>query len=68
MLYEKYFPLGLAKGQTFLGRASELTLLQRNIKAGRHTLLIAPRKYGKTSLIKEAIKKVKYPSVDVDFF
>jgi uncharacterized protein len=68
MLYERYFPLGLAQGQTFLGRSSELTLLQRNIKSGRHTLLIAPRKYGKTSLIKEAIKKVNYPSVDIDFF
>lgn len=68
MLYEKYFPLGLAQGKTFLGRKSESIILKRNIEAGRHTLLLAPRKYGKTSLVKHIIKKVKYPAVDIDLF
>jgi uncharacterized protein len=68
MLYEEYFPLGLAKGKTFLGRKSEALLLLRNVEAGRHTLLLAPRKYGKTSLVKQVMRKTKYPAVDIDFF
>ncbi len=68
MSYEKYFPLGLAVGEAFLGREQEQRLLSNNIKANRHTLLLSPRKYGKSSLVKHVIKKINYPAIDIDFF
>lgn len=68
MLYEYYFPLGIATGGAFLGRRDEQRILARNIVAGRHTLLISPRKYGKSSLVKTVIRKLKYPAVEIDLF
>ena len=50
MGFEHYFPLGIAKGEAFVGRQDEVRWLQKNIQAGTHTLLLAPRRYGKSSL------------------
>ncbi|MDX1433966.1 MAG: hypothetical protein R3286_16105 [Gammaproteobacteria bacterium] len=47
---EDYFPLGVATGSAFCNREGEREQLAANIRAGRHTLLVAPRRYGKTSL------------------
>lgn len=68
MIYEEYFPLGLADGKAFLGRESEQRLLEKNIEANRHTLLLSPRKYGKSSLVKHVLNKTHYPATDIDFF
>jgi energy-coupling factor transporter ATP-binding protein EcfA2 len=41
----------VAKGVDFLDRESELSLLQQLLEEGRHVLLVAPRRSGKTSLL-----------------
>lgn len=66
--YAKYFPLGLASGEAFIAREAELKQIKSNIESGRHTLLLSPRKYGKTSLVKEAIRIAGYPSANIDLF
>lgn len=63
-----FFPQGIATGSSFLGRQEETKILKNNIKAGHHTLLIAPRRYGKTSLALNVLKKLRTPGVEVNFF
>jgi AAA+ ATPase superfamily predicted ATPase len=63
-----YFPLGIATGQAFCNRVDETALLAENIKHGKHTLLMATRRYGKSSLALHALKKVELPYVEVDFY
>lgn len=63
-----YFPQGVASGDAFLGRREEIKALKHNISMAHHTLLIAPRRYGKTSLATDVLKKLKLPSVEVNFF
>ncbi len=65
---EDFFPQGIATGDAFLGRQQEITILKSNINAGHHTLLIAPRRYGKTSLALNVLKKLKIPNVEINFF
>ena len=67
-MLEQYFPLGLAEGEAFIGRKQEITRLNSNIQHGYHTLLLSPRRYGKTSLAKKVITAGHYPWVEVDFF
>ena len=68
MMDKNHFPQGIAFGESFLGRASELKTLKYNINSSHHTLLLAPRRYGKSSLALNALKKLKLPSVEVNFF
>ncbi len=68
MDYDNFFPLGLAIGRAFLGREQDQAKLIRNIQAARHTLLLSPRKYGKTSLVKNVIYELKCPATDIDLF
>jgi AAA+ ATPase superfamily predicted ATPase len=63
-----FFPLGLAAGCAFCNRTDETKLLIDNIKNGKHTLLIATRRYGKSSLALHAIKSSKLPFVEADFY
>lgn len=63
-----YFPLGIATGDAFCNRTDETELLIENIKSGKHTLLIATRRYGKSSLALRAIKLSKQPCVEIDFY
>jgi predicted AAA+ superfamily ATPase len=67
-MFEKYFPSGVAEGESFLGRKNELKRLKNNIAKGQHTLLLAPRRYGKTSLSKMVIHEVGLPSIEIDLF
>lgn len=62
------FPLGIADGRYFCNRIKETNQLKKNIQHCRHTVLIAPRRYGKTSLAYLAIKKSKLPFARVDLF
>ncbi len=62
------FPLGLAEGEYFCNRIQETQHLVRNIEHCRHTVLISPRRYGKTSLANKAINQINIPSADVDLF
>ncbi len=61
------FPIGIATGKAFCNRTKEKRLLTNNIKNTRHTVLLAPRRYGKTSLVTETINELKYPHCEIDF-
>lgn len=61
-----YFPLGKAYGDAFCNRTEEIAWLVGNLKSAKHSLVIAPRRYGKSSLVANAIKRCKLPSVSVD--
>ncbi len=43
----------------FVNRTEELDLLERNFRAGQNTILISPRRWGKTSLVNRAIARVR---------
>lgn len=63
-----YFPLGVAVGSSFCNRTQETGLLVDNIKNGKHTLLMATRRYGKSSLALHALRLSKCPYVEIDFY
>lgn len=47
-------------GDDFFDRDPELALLTRNIESGgNHTLIVAPRRVGKTSLIRETFRRLE---------
>lgn len=62
-----YFPEGLAKGEAFINRDDERKFLIGRIKAVKHTVLIAPRRYGKTSLVVKVSEELKLPYCMIDF-
>lgn len=62
----RYFPLGKAYGVAFCNRVAELKTLVGNIENGKHTFLIAPRRYGKSSLCEKAIGKLQLPLTRID--
>lgn len=64
----EYFPLGLAKEKSFCNRVKEQELLHRNIDAVVHTVLISPRRYGKSSLATKVIEDSKLPYEVIDLF
>lgn len=61
------FPLGIAEGDAFCNRVSERQLLSDNIKFGIHTVVSAPRRYGKSSLIKKTITDMRIHYAWIDF-
>lgn len=63
-----YFPQGLAAGQNFCNREAERGAPKKSIAVHEHIVLVAPRRYGKTSLIAQVLKENKSPHVHVDFF
>jgi len=68
MTYENYFPRGLAKGGAFCNREEERERLNKNIKSKQHTLIMSPRRYGKTSLVKAVAKETDLLFVETDLF
>lgn len=62
------FPLGIAEGDYFCNRVRETKQLVKNICNCRHTVLISPRRYGKTSLAYRAINESKLANARVDLF
>ena len=63
-----YFPTHLALGQAFCNRKEELKQLQYNIEGVNPVLIMAPRRYGKTSLALNTFSKIKWPYAHVDFY
>jgi AAA+ ATPase superfamily predicted ATPase len=63
-----YFPLKLAKGSQFCNRVIERKELKRNIELARHTVLVSPRRYGKSSLVNKVASELKIPFETVDLF
>ncbi len=62
------FPLGIASGEYFCNRVCETKLLVNNILSCVHTVLLSPRRYGKTSLAYRAMEKANLPSAKVDLY
>jgi uncharacterized protein len=62
------FPLGIAKDEYFCNRISETADLIQNIKTCTHTVLVSPRRYGKTSLAYRAIGKSQIPHIKIDLY
>lgn len=62
-----HFPAGLALGEAFYDRKQERINLNININKGIHTVLIAPRRFGKTSLIKKVLDESGIPYLWLDF-
>ncbi len=63
-----HFPLGIAAGNAFCNRTEETHLLAENLLHGKHTLIMATRRYGKSSLALRALKHSKLPYVEADFY
>lgn len=65
---EKQFPEGLATGNAFLNREEERAYLAKRIQASQHTVLMAPRRYGKTSLVLKVAEELDLPHKTMDLF
>jgi uncharacterized protein len=63
-----YFPLGIAKSDAFCNRVLERKRLKQNVERGIHTVVVSPRRYGKSSLVQYMLNEMKLPFVKVDFF
>jgi len=66
MNHLKYFPEGIAMGDAFINRESERKLLCNRIKSNKHSVLMAPRRYGKTSLVMKVAAEMKMPYCSID--
>lgn len=66
MKNRQLFPLGKAYGDAFCNRTDETKKLLGNIRNAKHTLIIAPRRYGKSSLAERAIALSELPSIKIN--
>jgi len=66
--YINYFPLGIAKGEAFCNRITERKQLINNMMRNKHTIVISPRRYGKSSLVLRCLDEINLPSERVDLF
>ncbi|GHT36769.1 hypothetical protein AGMMS49574_28970 [Bacteroidia bacterium] len=55
----------LAMGAAFINRVKEKKMLQSNLYSGINTMLISPRRWGKSSLVKEAMGELVKEHSDV---
>ncbi len=62
----KYFPEGVALGDAFINREKERSYLINRIKSNKHSIVIAPRRYGKTSLVMKVANEMKIPYCSID--
>lgn len=53
-------------GEYFTDRNDELPQVKQIISSRNHLILISPRRYGKTSLIRKAVKETNRPSIFVN--
>ncbi len=68
MDYTTYFPRGIATGIAFCNREDERGRIIANLKSRQHTLVMSPRRYGKTSLVKYAVNELGMLSGEADLF
>lgn len=61
------FPLSKAKGNAFCNRLQERNWLSNNIASGKHSIIIAPRRFGKSSLADKVIMDMNLPAVTLNF-
>lgn len=62
-----FFPLTIASGKSFCNRKLELRYLADNVSQSKPTLIISPRRYGKTSLALNVIQHSKLSYARFDF-
>jgi len=62
------FPTGLALGKAFINRTEERKHLSHRVNNNQHTVLMAPRRYGKTSLVVKVSEELGLPYSMVDLF
>jgi len=63
---EKAFVYGMSvRGENFTDRIKETKRLRLNFENGMNTILISPRRMGKTSLVKKAMGEVDNPEVKI---
>lgn len=60
------FPEGIALGEAFINRETERNYLINRIKNKKHTVLLAPRRYGKTSLVMKVASEIHIPYCSID--
>lgn len=63
-----YFTTKVASGKAFCNREAEKKVLTANIKKNQHTVIVAPRRYGKTSLVCNVLDEINYPFARIDLF
>lgn len=68
MKAQKQFPEGIAIGSAFVNREEERLYLKKRVNSGQHTVLMAPRRYGKTSLVLKVANELKLPYRTIDLF
>jgi uncharacterized protein len=66
MYQSNLFPQGYAMGDAFCNREQERAKLKASILANEHTVIVAPRRYGKTSLITQVFFEMNIPAVRID--
>ncbi|MCF6766670.1 ATP-binding protein [Thiotrichales bacterium 19S3-7] len=64
----QWFPQGIATGKAFCNRLNERSMLKKNIEAHENIVLVAPRRYGKTSLVTQVLHESKIAGAHLDFF
>lgn len=63
---KKPFVFGVAvEEENFVGRSEEITVLSNHFKYGVNTILLAPRRMGKTSLVKRVAKDVQSDEIRI---
>ncbi|MCL5260886.1 MAG: ATP-binding protein [Gammaproteobacteria bacterium] len=67
-MIKNYFPLKLALGEQFCNREKERILLKDNITQMRPTVLVSPRRYGKSSLMHKVVSELNMPFASIDLF
>lgn len=65
---DRYFPQGIAQDDAFCNREIERAAIKNSIESHEHIVLIAPRRYGKSSLIAQVLKENDFPSACIDLF
>ena len=63
-----YFPTYLALGEAFCNRKDELKRLLHNIEKSIPSLIMSPRRYGKTSLVINTLTKFNLLYVHIDLY
>jgi AAA+ ATPase superfamily predicted ATPase len=63
-----YFTTKVATDKSFCNRTQESQILLSNIQKNQHTVVVAPRRYGKTSLVTYVSTKTNQPFARVDLF
>lgn len=63
-----YFTTKVATETSFCNRVKESQTLLANIRKNQHTVVVGPRRYGKTSLVTHALTQSQHPFARIDLF